>query len=110
MRKKINSVTITLYIIFFALAIICGVLEPILPLKMWIGVIVFLALMVLVALLRYFLLLNENKKAKKSGAVRVVDVQPSKVKGTVISSKAISEAVNFFLVTSNLPVNLTYLP
>lgn len=91
-RKKINSVTITLYILFLLGALLFGYLEHIwLTFKCWIVVIVCLSAMFIVGIVRAALLKADNKKVIEANAVRVVKVNPTKVEGNNVSNKSITD-------------------
>ena len=82
MAKKVNAVTIPLYVLFAAGAITCGVLEHmILTVKMWILVIVCLACMFIIGIIRAGLLKKARKNQVADNDFRVVNVQPTKVEG-----------------------------
>ena len=91
-RKKINSVTITLYILFLLGALLFGYLEHIwLTFKCWIVVIVCLSAMFIVGIVRAALLKADNKKVIEANTVRVVKVNPTKVEGNNVSNKSITD-------------------
>ena len=100
-RKKINSVTITLYILFLIGALLFGYLEHLwLTFKCWIVVIVCLSAMFIVGIVRAALLKADNKKVIEANAVRVVKVNPTKVEGNNVSNKSITDELPLVHVDS----------
>ena len=89
MRKKINTITIILYIIFLAAAVACAYFDAKITLPLWICSLGCLVIMLIIGIIRVVLLKKDKTNTIKSNATRVVSVQPTKIDG--VANKSITE-------------------
>ena len=99
-RKSINTVTITLYIIFLLGTILFAYLEHLVAFKAWIVATALFVAMLVVGILRAILLKVDNKKTIKANTVRVVNVQETKVEGDKAATVSITEKLPLVQVDS----------
>ena len=99
-RKSINTVTITLYIIFLLGTILFAYLEHLVQFKAWIVATALFVAMLIVGILRAILLKVDNKRTIKANTVRVVNVKETKVEGKNASNVSITDKLPLVQVDS----------